>query len=250
LWIEEILIFALVGFVAQLVDGAAGMAYGLIATSVLLSMGVAPATASASVHAAEVFTTGASGLAHWRAGNVIPGLVRRLALPGMVGGAIGAFVLSDMPVAWMRPVVSAYLLAMGALILWRACRAPTPPPRHPPRVIALGLGGGFLDAVGGGGWGALVTSTLIGRGDLPRTAIGSANAAEFFVATTITAAFIGTIGLELWPAILGLMIGGVLAAPLAALITKRMPARPLMIAVGLVISLLALRGLGRASGLF
>lgn len=247
--LEEILVFALVGFLAQLVDGAVGMAYGLVATSVLLSMGVTPAAASASVHAAEVFTTGTSGVAHWRAGNVIPALVWRLALPGMLGGMIGALLLSDLPVDWMRPVVSAYLLAMGGIILWRACRRTPPAPLHPPRVAWLGLGGGFLDAVGGGGWGPLVTSTLIGRGNAPRTTIGSTNAAEFFVTAAITAAFVSSIGLEMWPAILGLVIGGVIAAPLAAWVTKHLPARPLMLMVGVVISFLALRGLGRAFGL-
>ena len=241
--LEDIVLFALVGFLAQIIDGAIGMAYGLTATSVLLSMAVPPATASASVHAAEMFTTGASGYAHWRAGNVIPRLVWRLALPGVVGGVLGAYVLTDLPVAWVKPVVSIYLLAMGVLILLRALRQPKREPAHPPRVTLLGFGGGFLDAVGGGGWGPLVTSTLIGRGDVPRTAIGSTNAAEFFVTTAITAAFITTIGLDLWPVILGLVLGGVLAAPLAALVTKRVPARPLMMVVGVVISLLALRGL-------
>lgn len=240
---EDILLFALVGFLAQLVDGAVGMAYGLTASAVLLSVGVTPAAASASVHAAEVFTTGASGFAHWRAGNVQRQLVWRLAVPGVLGGMLGAYVLSDLPVAWMRPVVSAYLLVMGGLILWRAWRVTPMRPVGAPRVTALGFGGGFLDAVGGGGWGPLVTSTLIGRGNVPRTAIGSANAAEFFVTTAITAIFITTIGLEHWPAILGLVIGGVLAAPLAAMVTKRVPARPLMLVVGVVISLLALRGL-------
>lgn len=243
---EEILLFIAVGFLAQMVDGALGMAYGLLASSVLLAMGVAPATASASVHAAEMFTTGASGLAHWRAGNVIPRLVWRLAIPGVLGGALGAYVLTDWPVEVMKPLVNLYLMAMGALILRRALLPPVEAPAHPPRVVVLGFGGGFLDAVGGGGWGPIVTSTLIGRGNVPRTSIGSTNAAEFFVTTAITAVFVATIGLELWPVILGLVLGGVLAAPLAALMTRRVPARPLMIVVGVVICLLALRGLAAA----
>ena len=240
---NEILLFLAVGFLAQVIDGALGMAYGLVASSVLLAMGIAPVTASASVHAAEMFTTGASGLAHLRAGNVIPRLVMRLAIPGMLGGVLGAYVLTDWPVHIMKPLVSAYLLVMGVLILRRAWHPPAPQAGEPRRVTLLGFGGGFLDAVGGGGWGPLVTSTLIGRGNVPRTAIGSTNAAEFFVTTAITAVFVATIGLELWPVILGLVLGGVLAAPLAATITRRVPARPLMIVVGVVIVLLALRGL-------
>ena len=241
--VEEILLFVLVGFVAQMVDGSIGMAYGLIATSVLLSMSVSPAVASASVHAAEMFTTGASGIAHWRAGNVVARLVLRLAIPGMLGGVLGAYVLTDLPVEIMKPVVSAYLIVMGLIILRRALRMPTPPPAKPPRVTLLGFGGGFVDAIGGGGWGPLVTSTLIGQGNVARTSIGSTNAAEFFVTTAITAVFVATIGLELWPVILGLVLGGVLAAPLAALVTKKLPARPLMIIVGVVITLLSLRNL-------
>lgn len=239
---EDLLLFAAVGFVAQMVDGAIGMAYGLSATSVLMSLGVAPAVASASVHAAEVFTTGASGLAHWRSGNVRVPMMLRLAVPGVIGGATGAWLLSDLPGQQIRPVVSLYLMALGGLILWRALRAPREP--KPPRsVTLLGLSGGFLDAIGGGGWGPLVASSLIGRGDVPRYAIGSTNAAEFFVTTCISATFFATIGLELWPVILGLVLGGVLAAPFAAMITRMMPDRPLMIIVAVVILLLSLRNL-------
>ena len=240
---EDLLLFALVGFVAQMVDGALGMAYGLSASSVLMSLGVAPAMASASVHAAEVFTTGASGLAHWRSGNVRLPLVLRLAVPGVIGGAIGAWLLADLPGREVRPVVSLYLMVLGGLILWRALRVrqrPKPPPRS---VTLLGLTGGFLDAIGGGGWGPLVASTLIGRGDVPRYAIGSTNAAEFFVTVCVSGTFLATTGLELWPVILGLVLGGVLAAPFAAMITRRVPDRPLMIIVAGVVMLLSFRNL-------
>jgi uncharacterized membrane protein YfcA len=239
--LDSLLLFAAVGFLAQLVDGAVGMAYGLTASSVLLSLGVAPATASAAIHAAEIATTGASGLAHARLGHVVRPLLWRLALPGAAGGMLGAWLLSDLPADWLRPAIALYLAAMGALILRRALRPPTA--REAGRVAPLGLAGGFLDAIGGGGWGPIVTSTLIGRGVAPRIAIGTSNAAEFFVTSAITAVFAATIGLELWAPILGLVLGGVAAAPLAALVVRRLPERAILAAVGCVISALALRSL-------
>jgi hypothetical protein len=244
----DFILFVAVGFAAQLVDGAIGMAYGLTSTTILLSVGYPPAVASASVHAAEVFTTGASGISHWRFGNIQWSLMRRLALPGMIGGALGAYLLTSVEGDAIRPFISVYLLAMGAYILWRALRKVAIDDEPPKWIAPLGFGGGFLDAVGGGGWGPMVTSTLIGRGTTPRFAIGSVNAAEFFVTATISVAFLATIGLELWPIIAGLILGGALAAPLAAYVTQKLPDQPLMILVGSVIILLSLRGLIQAIG--
>jgi uncharacterized protein len=244
----DVLLFVAIGFLAQIVDGAAGMAYGVTASTLLLGFGVPPATSSACVHAAEVFTTGASGVSHWRLGNVRGELIWRLAVPGMIGGAVGAYLLSALPGEVLKPYVSLYLLLMGLLILWKArirLRASDEPPRYVP---ALGLGGGFLDAIGGGGWGPMVASTLIGQGTKPRFAIGSVNLAEFFVTATITGTFLLTVGLTLWPVILGLVLGGVLAAPLAAYVTRHIPDRPMMIVVGIVVVLLSLRGLVQALG--
>jgi len=241
----DFLLFVAVGFAAQLVDGAIGMAYGISATTVLLSIGVAPATASACVHAAEVFTTAASGASHWRLGNVDFALLRRLALPGMLGGALGAYALANAPGDLIQPFVSFYLLLMGGYILWKAL-AEVAVEREPPRHVApLGFVGGFLDAIGGGGWGPLVVSTLIGTGTKPRYAIGSVNLTEFLVTVTTTATFVFTIGLELWPVILGLIVGGVMAAPFAALAAKRLPDKPLMVLVAAVVILLSLRNLVR-----
>jgi uncharacterized protein len=240
---EDFLLFVAVGFAAQLVDGAIGMAYGLTGTSVLLSVGVAPATASACVHAAEVFTTGASGFAHWRFGNVRSDLIWKLAVPGMIGGAVGAFALSSLSGDTVRPFINMYLFGMGLLILWKAWQRGNRRPEAPKRLPVLGLTGGFLDAIGGGGWGPLVASTLIGGGTTPRYAIGSVNLAEFFVTATITGTFVLTIGLELWPIIAGLILGGVIAAPIAAYATKQIPDRSLMFLVGAIVCLLSLRGL-------
>ena len=166
----------------------------------------------------------------------------------MVGGAIGAYLLTTIPGETVAPFMNAYLLIMGAFILWKAFRrrqSVSDPPRW---LVPLGLGGGFLDAIGGGGWGPMVTSTLLGHGTTPRFTIGSVNFTEFFVTAAISATFLGTIGLELWPIIGGLILGGALAAPIAAYAAYRIPDQPLMILVGTVIVLLSMRGLIRAVG--
>jgi uncharacterized membrane protein YfcA len=205
---EDVLLYVIIGFVAQMIDGAIGMAYGVTASSVLLGLGVPPTTASACVHAAETFTTGASGLAHWRLGNVDRKLLLCLAVPGMIGGAIGAYALTELPGQTLKPFISAYLLVLGVLIVWRAL-AVRPLEAPTPRAVApLGVLGGKLDAIGGGGWGPIVTSTLLGQGTTPRYAIGSVNIAEFFVTLIISTTFFLTVGLSLWPIIAGLIIGG------------------------------------------
>lgn len=169
-----------VGFIAQMIDGALGMAYGLSSTAFLLSLNVPPAPASAAVHTAEMVVSGVSGLAHLRFGNVDRGLFQRLVLPGVIGGALGASLLSALPGERIKPFVSAYLLAMGVYICYRAAAKSSPkPPRR--SVAPLGLAGGFFDAIGGGGWGPIVTTHLVADGHEPRLAVGSVNLAEFFV---------------------------------------------------------------------
>lgn len=243
---DEILLYVVIGFVAQMIDGAIGMAYGVTATSVLLSTGVPPATASACVHAAETFTTAASGAAHWKLGNVDRQLLWRLALPGAIGGAIGAYALTEIDGDTLKPFISVYLLLLGLVIIWKAL-AKRPLQAPAPRSVApLGFFGGMLDAIGGGGWGPIVTSTLLGQGATPRYAIGSVNLAEFFVTLTISTTFFLTVGLGLWPIITGLIIGGVVAAPFAALAAKHVPAKVLMLAVGCVVVGLSLNTLIRA----
>jgi uncharacterized membrane protein YfcA len=240
---DDVLLFVVVGFVAQMIDGAIGMAYGVTSATVLLSLGVPPATTSACVHAAETFTTAASGAAHWRFGNVDRKLLFRIAVPGMIGGAIGAYLLTTLPGDKIKPFINAYLLLIGVLIVWKALRPKREPGTGPARVVPLGFIGGLLDSIGGGGWGPIVTSTLIGQGATPRFAIGTVNLAEFFVTFTISATFVFTIGLELWPIITGLIIGGIVAAPFAAYATKRLPDDVLMIIVGCVVVILSLRGI-------
>lgn len=243
---DDMLLFIVVGFAAQIVDGAIGMAYGITAASVMISFGVPPVTASAAIHAAEVVTTAASGTAHWRAGNVQRDLIFRLAIPGALGGIAGATLLTKIPGEHLRPLVAVYLLIMGLVIVRRALRKSETATHCHANPIPLGLLGGFLDAVGGGGWGAMVTTTLIGRGLTPRLAIGTANAAEFFVTSAVTATFVLSVGLTLWPIILGLMIGGVLAAPFAAYLAKTIPEQTLMLMVGVIVIALSARTLHAA----
>ena len=222
----------LVGFIAQLVDGALGMAYGLVSTSFLLAFGVPPAAASAAVHTAEMFTTGASGAAHiWRR-NVQWDLVWRLAPAGIAGGIAGALTVSYLPVSIMKPIVSIYLLAMGVAVVILALRGRKAAPEHPKGVGRIGLIGGFLDAAGGGGWGPVVTTTLLGRGHGPRHTVGSVNTSEFLVTAAISASFFLTLGSVRWTDILGLLIGGVLAAPVAAFAVSVAKPRLLMGGIG------------------
>lgn len=218
----------LVGFVAQFVDGALGMAYGLVSTSFLLAFGVPPAAASAAVHTAEIFTTGASGAAHvWRK-NVMWGLVLRLAPAGIAGGVLGALAVSFLPIAIIKPVVSVYLLVMGLFVLTLVIRGKPEAPKEPKGVGTLGLVGGFLDAAGGGGWGPIVTTTLLGRGHGARHAVGSVNTSEFLVTAAISATFFFTLGAVRWTDIAGLLIGGIVAAPVAAFAVSKVQPRLLM----------------------
>lgn len=241
---DQFLFFVLVGLAAQLIDGALGMAFGLVSSSVLLGMGVPPAAVSASVHTAEVFTTGASGVSHLAMGNVDKRLFLRLALPGMAGGVIGAYVLTQLPGDAIRPVIYAYLLALSVLILLRASGRLLPR-REVRRVPVLGFFAGLLDASGGGGWGPVATSTLLARGGVARTTIGTVNAAEFLVTVSISVTFFLTMGLQHLNVILGLLVGGMLAAPLAALVVKRVRERWVLLAVGVLVMAISLYQIGR-----
>lgn len=238
----SIFIFIAVGFIAQLIDGALGMAYGVSSNTFLLSLGIPPAAASASVHLAEVFTTGVSGFSHWRLGNIDKDLIKRLLIPGVMGGIAGAYILTSIPGNIIKPVVSVYLLLMGVIIVIKAFNYNHEHNEVTKHVSLLGLIGGFMDAIGGGGWGPIVTTTLVARGKHPRFAIGSVNFSEFFVTFAESVTFILTLALvEYWKIILGLLIGGVIAAPLAALAAKKLPVRTLMFIVGSLIIGLSVR---------
>lgn len=240
--LAEVLPFILVGFAAQLVDGALGMAFGVISSTLLISMGVPPQFASAGVHAVEVFTTGASGISHVLHKNVNWNLFRRLVIPGVIGGVLGAYVIT-LAADKARPFVLAYLVCIGLYLLWRGLRH-AHQERKPKIVEPLGFAGGFLDAAGGGGWGPVVTSNLLVQGVEPRKVIGTVNTAEFFLSATISAAFVVQLGADVFtPAMVGLLIGGLAAAPLGGYAAKRVPARALLIMVGVVLVLTSAYGI-------
>jgi uncharacterized membrane protein YfcA len=242
----DILPFIAIGFAAQLIDGALGMAFGVISTTLLVSLGVQPKVASASVHAVETFTTGVSGISHVLHKNVDWKLFVRIVIPGVIGGILGAYVLTRISAEVARPFVLAYLAAIGIYLLWRG--AMHKHTEREPRIVApLGLIGGFLDAAGGGGWGPIVTSNLLVQGGSPRRVIGTVNTAEFFLTITISATFILALGWEAFTvATVGLLIGGVVAAPIGAYVAKRVAADLLLTMVGTVIVLTSLYGLYRA----
>ncbi len=242
--VKQVAIYALVGFLAQMIDGSLGMAYGVSSTTFLTTVGVPAKIASASVHTAEVFTTLVSGLSHWKAKNIDWTIFKRLLVPGVIGGAIGAYLLVNIPGDVISPFVNVYLLLMGIIVLIRAIRGVTKQLITGNKIIPVGLAGGFFDAIGGGGWGPIVTSTMVASGHPPRYVIGSVNTAEFFVTIVQTLTFAVFLGVgEYLDVILGLAVGGVIAAPMAAFLCKRVPEKKLMFAVGALIVLLNVKNL-------
>jgi uncharacterized membrane protein YfcA len=241
----DLVVFIGLGFAAQLIDGALGMAYGLIATSALLASGAPPAIASASVHAAEVVTTGLAGASHMWHRNVDWRLLRRLALAGVLGGVLGAYVLTELPEKPVKAFVAVYLFGMALLIVYRLTNGKAVEGRviGP---VAVGVAGGFLDAIGGGGWGPTVNSTLIAQGESPRHSIGTVSVAEFFVTGAVSATFILTLDFSSYGrVVLGLIIGGAVAAPFAGWFSRVLPQRVLMALVAVVVAGLALYNIVR-----
>lgn len=226
--------FIVIGFLAQLVDGTFGAAFGLVSRTLLVFAGVPPVAASSATHTAESFTSGISGLSHAVQRNVDWPLFARLVIPGILGGLAGVWVLTLADLEILQPILLVYMAAIGVYLIWRAPRRPRAY-RRMKFVRSLALAGGFLDATGGG-WGPVVTGSLLAQGATPRMAIGTVNAAEFFVTATVFAGFIGSVGVEtVTVATSGLLVGGVVAAPLSAFLTKVIPSRKLMQLAGLVL---------------
>ncbi len=248
---SEILYYILGGFIAQMIDGALGMAYGVTATTFLMSVGITPAAASASVHASEVFTSGVSGYMHLKFGNVNSKLFRTLVIPGIIGAILGAYVLSSLEdySGYIKPIVSIYTLFLGAIIIRKAL-IKRQEKRQLKRVGWLALFGGYLDSIGGGGWGPIVSSTLIASGRHPKYTIGSVNLTEFFVSLASSLTFFTVIGLGYWQVIVGLILGGVVAAPIAARLANKLPVNSMMILVGIVIIVVSLRQIVLGAGKF
>lgn len=245
----SILPFIGIGFAAQLVDGALGMAFGVISSTLMVGvLGIPPAVASQRVHLVEFFTTATSGISHLLHGNIDKRLFFKLLIPGVIGGLLGVYVLASIDASVIKPFVLLYLSGIGLYILWRGFFYP-PKLKEATVIAPLGLAGGFLDAAGGGGWGPVVTSNLLIQGADPRKVVGTVNSVEFFLTATISAAFIYHVGIEdLAGATLGLLIGGIAAAPLGAWAAKHFPAKQMLILVGFVLTLTSAYGVYRAWG--
>lgn len=241
----DILYYIAGGFIAQLVDGALGMAYGVTAATFLGNVGVSPAVISMSVHTSEIFTSGVSGYMHLKYGNVNAKLFKVILIPGVIGAVLGAYLLSSVLEEYMRyvkPAVSAYTLILGIIIIRKALVKRQK--KKPIKLIGpLAWFGGFMDSIGGGGWGPIVSSTLIASGRHPRYTVGSVNLAEFFISFSSSLTFFFVIGLSQWQVIAGLILGGMVAAPIAARLASKLPVKAMMILVGIVVILASLKRL-------
>lgn len=239
----DFVIFLLIGIFAQLVDSTLGMGYGTTCTSFLLSFGVNPAISSMAVHVAEMFTTGASAISHYRFKNINEKLVLRLLIPGVLGAITGAYLLSDVIDGdAIKPYIALYMMILAIIIILKGLRKKIVK-KETKQIGLLAVFGGFMDSVGGGGWGPIVTSTLMGRGGDPRYTIGSVNTAEFAVAFSSGITFILFEGISGWRVIAGLIVGGVIAAPLGAYLVNKIPRKPITILVGVLLVFLSLRTL-------
>jgi uncharacterized membrane protein YfcA len=233
--LTELFIFIAVGAFAQLIDGALGMVYGVTSAGLLMSLGVPPVAASASVHYAETFTCGASGISHLLAGNVRRELFLAMVIPGVLGALLGVLVAISVPAYWMRIALTPYLLGMGLFLLFRRTREPGQRSDVPRGTGPMGLVAGFVDAIGGGGWSALTVTILLARGLPPRMVIGSVHLAKCVVSIAASVSFLLTIGTSHLSAVVGLIIGGVIAAPFGALFIRRIPARTATLLAGLAV---------------
>lgn len=236
-------IFLFIGVFAQLVDGTLGMGYGATSTTFLLSFGVASATSSLGVHVAEMFTTGASAISHYKFKNINKKLVLNLVIPGVFGSIVGAYLLADViDGKVIKPFIAVYMIILAIVIIVKGLRLNTQK-KKTKRLGYLATFGGFMDAIGGGGWGPIVTSTLVGRGRTPQYTIGSVNTAEFAVSFASGITFMLFDGISGWRVIAGLVIGGVIAAPIGAYLVNKIPRKPITILVGVLLILISLKTL-------
>ncbi len=241
------LLFIVAGFVAQIIDGALGMAYGVSCTSFLLSLGVPAKLASASVHTSEIFTTGVSGLSHIRFKNIDKQLFFKIVITGVIGASLGAYLLSDIfDGNLIKPYISIYLLFLGIYIFSKAFKKKNEAEPKTKYASTLAFFGGLMDAIGGGGWGPIVTSNLLSQGHSPRHTIGTVNTAEFFVTYFATAVFIFVLGVQHLDIVLGLVIGGVIAAPFGAYLASKIKAKVLLIMVSTLVILTSIWGILQA----
>lgn len=237
------LFFVLAGFLAQMVDGVLSMGYGVTSATCLMSFGVNPVAMSAAIHTSEIFTTGISGYSHYRFGNVNKKLFRHLVVPGVLGAILGALLLvflGETYGKWLMPLIALYAGFLGLKILIKAF-GQNLINKKLKRVGWLAGVGGFLDSFGGGGWGPIVTSTLIAKGRSPKYTVGSVSLTEFFVTLSSAFTFFVTVGVSHWNIVLGLLIGGGLAAPIAARLSGRLPKKTMMIAVGIMVMIWCVR---------
>lgn len=242
--IFQIIQYILAGFVAQMIDGSMGMAYGISTASFLLASGVSIRCANVSIHIAEIFTTFTSGLAHLKSDNIDWKIITRIVGSGVIGSGLGTYTLIKMPEEIILPIVSVYLVYMGGRVIYRSIKSSPRTGIKDNKLIAIGLLGGFLDSIGGGGWGPIVTSSLLASGCSTRYAIGTVNFAEFFITIVQSFALLTVLNIgEHMEVIFGLAIGGIFAAPLASIICKKIPERIMMLFVGILIILLNTRNL-------
>ncbi|HSZ24841.1 MAG TPA: sulfite exporter TauE/SafE family protein [Cytophagaceae bacterium] len=253
----EFLTYVLIGFIAQIIDGALGMAYGASSMTMLTSYGISSSIANSCVKLSEVFTTSASGFSHWKLGNINKKLVKNLIIPGIIGAIFGAILIAyvdsieGFSKKFVKPIISIYILLLGIYIIYKALRKKEKK-KKTEKLSALAVFGGFMDAAGGGGWGPIVTSTLISRGRNPKYTIGSVNLSEFFIALTSAVIITVIIGLEEWKVgggiyvVLGLISGGIIAAPIGAMVASKIKAKPMMLTVGTLIIVVNLLNIYKA----
>jgi uncharacterized membrane protein YfcA len=235
------------GFLAQLVDGSLGMGYGITSATILLSAGVNPAAMSGAIHTSEIFASGASGLSHYRFGNVNKKLFKAIVIPGILGAIGGAFLLvkfGDSHAQYIRPIMACYTLFLGVKFIINALRKKVPQRKFKHYKLLAGTGG-FLDSFGGGGWGPIVTSTLINRGRNPKYVIGTVSLTEFFVTLSSAFSFFLMIGVSHWQVIAGLVTGSLIAAPIAAKLAGRLPRRAAFLLLGSLVIIWSIRILAK-----